>query len=143
MITEEIRDLPNIDGDEGVLAIVVMCSYLGQEYPKGCTFITHPELPLQVAVMCRPAGEIIPPHTHPVSTRRILSQTQEVLYIKRGSLKVDFYNHRFLLVCSRTLSAGDLVIFIAGGHGFQMLDECEIIEVKQGPYIPTDKVPIL
>jgi hypothetical protein len=35
---------------------------------------------------------------------------------------------------SRILSAGDVILLAFGGHGFEMLEPTEIIEVKQGPY---------
>jgi hypothetical protein len=35
---------------------------------------------------------------------------------------------------SRILEAGDIVLLAHGGHGLVMLEESEIIEVKQGPY---------
>lgn len=148
MITEEILDVPNLDGSEGLLAIVVSSStYYDTNRPTpqgpsyfdhGVHFVTPPELPLQVACMKRSLGEIIPSHTHPI--RLVLgagkpSRTQEVLVVRRGRLRVDFYNSRKMLVTSRTLCTGDIVILIAGGHGFEMIEETELVEVKQGPYL--------
>ena len=30
--------------------------------------------------------------------------------------------------------AGDVILLIEGGHGFEVLEEIEMVEVKQGPY---------
>jgi mannose-6-phosphate isomerase-like protein (cupin superfamily) len=60
--------------------------------------------------------------------------TKEVLFIRSGRLRIDFYDDRQNYLESRTLSAGDIVLLARGGHGFEMLEDCEIIEVKQGPY---------
>ena len=60
--------------------------------------------------------------------------TQEVLFIKKGILRVDFYDEYEDYLESRDLHAGDIILLVSGGHGFQVLEEVEMIEVKQGPY---------
>lgn len=60
--------------------------------------------------------------------------TQEVLFIKKGILRVDFYDEYEDYLESKDLHAGDIILLISGGHGFQILEEVEMIEVKQGPY---------
>jgi hypothetical protein len=32
------------------------------------------------------------------------------------------------------LESGDVILLSNGGHGFEVLEEVEMIEVKQGPY---------
>lgn len=70
---------------------------------------------------------------HNPVTRSVL-YTQEVLFIKSGSLRVDFYDEQQVYIESRVLSSGDTILLARGGHGFQILEPSEIIEVKQGPY---------
>jgi hypothetical protein len=83
--------------------------------------------------MRHPAGKIIDPHIHnPVS--RNVQYTQEVLFIKRGRLRVDFYDNDQRYIESRILQGGDVILLATGGHGFEVLEEIEMIEVKQGPY---------
>ena len=42
---------------------------------------------------------------------------------------------------SHILNKGDVIILMRGGHGFHVIEEVEMIEVKQGPYIgQNDKV---
>ena len=60
--------------------------------------------------------------------------TQEVLIIKKGILRVDFYDEYEDYLESRNLYAGDIILLVSGGHGFKVIDEVEMIEVKQGPY---------
>jgi hypothetical protein len=60
--------------------------------------------------------------------------TKEVLFIKSGKVRVDFYDDDQRYLESRILEMGDVLLLAFGGHGFEMLETSEIIEVKQGPY---------
>jgi hypothetical protein len=70
---------------------------------------------------------------NPVS--RAVEFTQEALFLRRGRLRVDFYSEAGIYLESRELSAGDVILLIRGGHGFEVLEEIEMVEVKQGPYV--------
>jgi mannose-6-phosphate isomerase-like protein (cupin superfamily) len=83
--------------------------------------------------MNRPAGHVIPPHVHNPVTREV-HFTKEVLFIRSGRLRVDFYSDNQEYLESTVLEAGDVILLAFGGHGFEMLEPTEIIEVKQGPY---------
>ncbi|MEJ5227785.1 hypothetical protein [Thermodesulfovibrio sp.] len=83
--------------------------------------------------MKRPKNYIIPPHVHNPVVREV-QLTQEVLFIKSGKVRVDFYDDDKNYLKSTILEAGDVILLAHGGHGFEMLEESEIIEVKQGPY---------
>jgi mannose-6-phosphate isomerase-like protein (cupin superfamily) len=61
--------------------------------------------------------------------------TQEVLYVRSGRVRVDFYGDDERLRESREIRTGDVILLSAGGHGFEMLEDSELIEVKQGPYL--------
>lgn len=100
---------------------------------NGIDFITPGEYSQQVAYMHHPAGKIIEAHIHNMVHRNVVL-TQEVLFIKRGILRVDFYDEYEDYLESRNLYAGDAILLVSGGHGFQALEEVEMIEVKQGPY---------
>ncbi len=115
-------------GDQ-VLAVIV-----SREFDKpGIHFFTPDDLSQQLAYMRHPAGKVIDPHVHnPVN--RSVQYTQEVLFIKRGRLRVDFYDNGQTYIESRILEAGDVILLATGGHGFEVLEEIEMIEVKQGPY---------
>jgi mannose-6-phosphate isomerase-like protein (cupin superfamily) len=120
---EEIR----LNGE--MLALI-----LRNEYSKpGITFFTPNDFSQQLAYMQHPAGKLIQAHFHnPVP--RIVIHTQEVLFIKRGRLRVDFFDEQQQYLESRVLKAGDVILLIKGGHGFEVLEQLEMIEVKQGPY---------
>ena len=115
----------------GTKLLAVIVSHSFREI--GVHFFTQPELSQQLAYMRHPAGKIIAPHVHNRVLREVHS-TQEVLVIKRGRLRVDFYDENRCYLQSRTLVAGDTIMLVGGGHGFEVLEEIEMIEVKQGPY---------
>lgn len=100
----------------------------------GIHFFTANELSQQLAYMQHPTGKIIQPHVHNPVPREV-DYTQEVLFIKRGKLRVDFYNSQQQYLESRFLEAGDTILLVTGGHGFEVLEEIEMLEVKQGPYV--------
>lgn len=127
----------NIIHDGVLLAIVVREGPL----PGGITFLTEDAYSQQLALMSHRAGHRIDAHVHcPVS--REVAITQEVLVIKKGKLRIDFYarDDASDYIGSVELGGGDLVLLIAGGHGFEVLEDLEMIEIKQGPYVgPADK----
>src|SRR5665647_2349050 len=79
-------------------------------------------------------GTVIPPHIHNRVDREV-QLTQEVLFVRKGKVKVDFYNNNQTFRASTVLEAGDVILLASGGHGFTMLETTEMIEVKQGPYL--------
>jgi mannose-6-phosphate isomerase-like protein (cupin superfamily) len=121
--------LEKIMHQEELLAIIVRNDFVS----SGIHFFTPNEFSQQLAYMHHPAGKLIDPHVHNLVPRNI-TYTQEVLIIKRGRLRVDFYDEKRSYLESRILGAGDVLLLAAGGHGFEVLEEIEMIEVKQGPY---------
>lgn len=112
-----------------LLALIVR---QGHDSP-GITFFTPSELSQQLAYMHHPAGKVIEPHVHNPMPRQVL-MTQEALFIRRGEVRVDFFDEARNYVSSRVLEAGDVLLLVRGGHGFEVLKELEMFEVKQGPY---------
>ena len=105
----------------------------GNHRAEGIQFFTPDVFSQQLAYMNRPQGYVIPPHVHnPV--KRDVVWTQEVLFIKSGKVRVDFFTDGRHYLESRIVSAGDVILLAAGGHGFEMLEPTEMIEAKQGPY---------
>ena len=100
---------------------------------NGIEFFTPREFSQQLAYMNRPAGYKIPPHVHRPVNRSIIN-TLEVLYIKKGKVKIDFFTQDRAFISDCILNTGDIILLAAGGHGFTMLEDSEMIEVKQGPY---------
>ncbi|MCZ7621578.1 hypothetical protein KsCSTR_16320 [Candidatus Kuenenia stuttgartiensis] len=112
-----------------LLAIIIRSDYS----KEGIEFFTPNEFSQQLAYMNRPAGYKIAPHVHNKIQREVF-YTQEVLFIKSGKVKVDFYTDDQGFHDSRILETGDIILLASGGHGFTMLEPTEMIEVKQGPY---------
>jgi len=114
---------------EVVLAIIVSA-----EFNKvGVEFLTPNDYSQQLAFMRHPKGKLIEPHVHN-SVKREVHFTKEVLFIRKGKLRVDFYLEDQTYIESRVLSSGDVILLASGGHGFEVLEEVEMFEVKQGPY---------
>ena len=111
------------------LALIIRSSY----HKDGIEFFTPDTYSQQIGYMNRPQGYIIPPHVHNPVPREV-HFTNEVLFIKSGKLRIDFYEDDQNYLESRILYQGDVVLLACGGHGLEMLEASEIIEVKQGPY---------
>ena len=111
------------------LAIIIRANY----YAEGIEFFTPSDFSHQLGYMNRPKGHIIPPHVHNALAREVY-YTKEVLIIKSGRPRVDFYDDDQKYLESRLLDRADVILLAFGGHGFEMLEATEIIEVKQGPY---------
>lgn len=129
----------HIHEPDGRLLAVIVRSGLRMD---GTHFFTPPDLSQQLGYLGLPAGQRIAPHRHTVSSREV-ARTQEALFIRKGVLRVDIYttDDRYLL--SRSLHPLDVILLIDGGHGFEVLEELEMLEVKQGPYLGVDdKRPI-
>lgn len=124
-----MRQVEEVKKKNKLLAIIIRSGY----QCSGVDFITPNEYSQQVAYMHHPTGKRIDAHVHNLVHRNVVL-TQEVLLIKRGSLRVDFYDEYEDYLESRDLHAGDIILLVSGGHGFKVLDEVEMIEVKQGPY---------
>lgn len=112
-----------------LLAIIIRNDY----ECDGVDFVTPNDYSQQVAYMHHPAGKVIDAHVHNMVHRNVVL-TQEVLFIKKGILRVDFYDDYEDYLESRMLNAGDIILLVSGGHGFHVIEEVEMIEVKQGPY---------
>lgn len=118
-----------IQTGEQLIAIIVRSSFR----ENGIRFLTPDAFSQQLAYMQHPVGRLIEPHVHNPVPREVI-YTQEVLFLRRGRLRVDFYDDERNYLESRVLEEGDVILLASGGHGFEVLDEIEMIEVKQGPY---------
>lgn len=121
--------LETISHAERTLAMLLRAEYRAE----GIQFFTPDDFSQQLAYMNRPQGYVIAPHVHNPVPREV-QFTKEVLFIKFGKVRVDFYDDNQNYLESRVLHQGDVILLAYGGHGFEMLEASEIIEVKQGPY---------
>ena len=121
--------IENVTYEGKLLSVIIKADYKSD----GIKFFTPDDYSQQLAYMNRPKEYVIPPHVHnPV--HRDVQFTQEVLLIKSGKVRIDYYDDDKNYLESRILHQGDVVLLAYGGHGFEMLEDSEIIEIKQGPY---------
>jgi hypothetical protein len=99
----------------------------------GIHFFTPNEYSQQLAYIHHPTGKTLDSHVHNPVLREV-HYTQEVLFIRKGKLRIDLYGERRDYAESLILKEGDAILLASGGHGFEVLEEVEMIEVKQGPY---------
>ncbi len=114
---------------EELIAIIVRNNFKDD----GISFFTPNDFSQQLAFMNHKKGKVIQPHIHNPVSREVLF-TQEVLFIRKGKLRVDFYDDQKKYFQSTILNPGDVILLASGGHGFEVLEDLEMFEVKQGPY---------
>ena len=125
-----MSSLKRIVHRDQVLAIILPADYR----PNGIEFVTNPDSTMQLAAMRHKAGHLIKPHVHNPVNRNIV-YTQEALVVRRGRVRVDLYSADQEYVESHILTSGDVVLLMNGGHGFEALEDLDMIEIKQGPFI--------
>lgn len=122
-------EILRIEHEGVVLALVIRSTFRSE----GIVFLTGGDSSQQLGYMNRPNGYVIQPHRHLSNDRRV-ALTQETLLIRSGRVRIDLYDDHENYVRSLVASTGDVVLLAAGGHGLEMLEDTEIVEVKQGPY---------
>jgi len=141
--------IEKIEHNGQMLALIIRSNFT----KAGIEFFSNDNDSQQLGYMNRPEGYIILPHRHNLIPREV-HLTQEVLFIKSGKVRVDFYDNGQTYLQSALLNKGDVILLADGGHGFKMLEQTEMIEVKQGPYcgdrdkvrfepVPDDKIKIV
>ncbi len=121
--------IEHITHDGQTIAFIIRDSF----HAPGITFITPDNFSQQLAYMSHPCGKVLQSHFHNPHSREVV-RTQEVLVIKRGKLRVDFYDTDRQYLESAVVGAGDVLLLASGGHGFEVIEDVTMIEIKQGPY---------
>jgi hypothetical protein len=117
----------------------ILCYIIrGDELPAATAFVTPHDATLQVGHIVHPRGHEIARHAHRPEERHITG-TAEVLLVQRGRCEMDVYDDLWRLVATRELCVGDIVILLGGGHGFRMIEDTVLLEVKEGPYGGVDE----
>ena len=133
---QHMDNVISIEKDGIQLGAIVRSTY----HNDGIGFFSDDNDGLQLGYMNRPDNYIIAPHTHNKIKREVFF-TEEILFIRSGMVRVDFYDDNQIYIESHIIRGGDIVILKAGGHGFKVLERADIFEVKQGPYLGAqDKV---
>ena len=123
--------IEKVNHKKKLLALIVRGKYRNK---KGITFFTPKESTQQFGYMKHKKKYIIKPHLHKKRVTKILYTTEVILLLK-GMLRVDFYNLRQKYLFSKIIKEKDIIMLVHGGHGFKVLKDVEMIEIKQGPYI--------
>lgn len=113
-----------------VLAYIVRANWR----PKTTEFVTPDSFSLQLGMIVYGKGKAIAPHMHLPVTRQV-EGTSEVVSVRQGVCDVDLYDDSRSFVGSRSLTTGDIILLLGGGHGFRMHEDTILFEVKQGPYL--------
>ncbi len=100
---------------------------------NGVNFLTPAKLSHQVGFIKHKKNHEIIPHLHLINKRKI-NYTSEVLIIQKGKIRIDLYNKKKKYLFSKIAKKNEIVILIKGAHGFKILDNCEMLEIKQGPF---------
>lgn len=110
----------------------------GELLPDKTTFITPSHLAQQVGFVAYPSGGVIARHRHRPIERK-LTGTSEVLVVRKGRCEVDLFDDQGKKMATSELATGDVLVLVSGGHGFRMLEDTVLLEVKQGPYTGLDE----
>ena len=129
-----VEHIEQIAADGKVLAFIIRCGI----NPDKTTFVTPSDLKQQVGFIVYPAGGKIQRHMHRPLERHIVG-TSEVIIVRRGCCEIDIYDDERNLAATRKLSPGDIMLMVGGGHGYRMLDDTVLLEIKQGPYTGVDE----
>ena len=106
---------------------------------SGINFFTSKKATQQFGYMKHKKNHIIKPHNHNKRLTKILSTTEVILLLK-GVLRVDIYENKKKYLFSKIIKEKDIIMLVHGGHGFKVLKNVEMIEVKQGPFsLSSDK----
>ena len=124
------------DKEQRVICFIIRSNYS----PDNTEFFTPDNYSQQLGIIKYNIGGKIKPHIHK-KVKREVHYTQEVLVIRKGKVKVSLYGINLEFVCERVLMIGDTILLAAGGHGFEMMEDSEMLEIKQGPYsgVESDK----
>ena len=123
-------DIERISYNDELLATIVYGSFQSD----GIHFFSEEKNSQQVVFIKHPSGKVVQAHIHN-SVERAIYDTTEVLILRKGKLRVNFYAAGNEFLMSRFLQKDDLIILLKGGHGFDVIEDVEMIEVKQGPYL--------
>jgi hypothetical protein len=119
-----------ISGPDGPLAYLVDGSWS----PAATQFLTPDTFGQQMGMIVYGKGQAITPHVHLPVTRTV-EGTTECIIVRSGYCEIDIYDSARNPIATRPLKTGDIILLLGGGHGFRMLEDTVLFEVKQGPYV--------
>lgn len=131
MNPEDFLEIVKVDG-----VLLAFVFRQGKLPDKSC-FVTPDEANFQMGFVVHSEGAEVKRHAHQPVTREIVG-TAEVAMVRSGRCEVDVYDTKHEFVRTIELSTGDTMLLLAGGHGFRMLEDTVLMEIKQGPYVESE-----
>ena len=130
--------IEKIENNGELLALIMRNSY----NKSGLNFLTREEHSFQVGIHNVKKGARYKAHKSLPFKKLENFKTNKIYYVKEGKVGVDIYDKKDKKVNYVNLNAGDLILFVEGGHGLDILKDSKVIEIKQGPYrgVEQDKV---
>lgn len=123
-----------VSHDDKILAHIIR----SQARAEKTTFVTDPADAFQLGFIVYPKGGRVPNHFHKPISRNI-NTTSEAILVRTGCCELDLFSDPQTFVATVSLNPGDIVLLLSGGHGFRMMEDCVLLEVKQGPYSGVDE----
>jgi hypothetical protein len=123
-------DIETIQADGAVLCYIIRRTF----HPSHTTFITPPDSKQQVGFIVYPKGGVIARHSHRALERHLIGMS-EVLVVREGHCQIEVFDRQHQAVATQDLFENDVVVMVGGGHGFRILDDTVLLEIKQGPYL--------
>ena len=102
--------------------------------PKGSVPATDTHEFVQMVTLKHPKGKYLAAHVH-IPKIRETTNLQECLFVKKGKVRIDLYSREKEFVKKIYLKQGDTFLLLRGGFGIEILEDSELIEVKNGPFI--------
>ena len=101
----------------------------------GLNFFSQDSDFIQAGVWGYNAGKELKAHIHNPVVREV-AWTQELLFVRTGKIRARVYDTSEKKVAELIVSAGDLILLLRGGHGYEILEDgTQVLEVKNGPYV--------
>lgn len=120
----------NIYHKDKIVAIILK----EKKLPAGSNFVTEEDNDFQVGLHKRPKGHKFIPHVHSNKKMVKLKTLQEFLYIQKGKVKITFYDNEGQKITHKMLRQNEAVLIISAGQGLDVLEDAQILEIKQGPF---------
>ena len=116
---------------------VVLARYIpaSSAWENGLSFFSDDEDYIQVGTWGYDKPKELLAHTHN-EVHRDVAWTQEVIFVKKGSIKAEIYDLSNKKVQDIICNVGDTIVLLRGAHGYHILeDDTQVLEVKNGPYV--------
>lgn len=125
-----METIEKIYHNDKLLAFIVRRDCVPQ---NGIEFLTDNSAVQQAGIMKYPSGHIIKNHIHKPIERTVYG-TPEAVFVRSGKVEAGLFDENKELAATKVLEAGDIIFLVSGGHGFKLLEESVLLEIKQGPY---------